>query len=334
MFKLEQQISNKLRTCGETSPGGETPRSPLRDTGEYDTWEIDASEVVVEESLSVGTTAEVFRGSWRGEPVAVKRILRCVCVDPKQLQAFEREVVVLQTARHENLVRLLGVSTRELPLQIITEFCLGGTCFDVLHNSNFEPSWFQRLKMCFDVANAVEYLHDFKPQIIHRDLKSSNLLLAAPVQSRADVPIVKVADFGLSRMKNNPEGGKDSQWGKMTMDVGTFHWMAPEVLTGAFYDEKVDVYSFGMILYEFICRRVPFEEQEPAGAVYLVVQGNRPTLECVPADCPEKYKVLMTTCWNQEPSKRPSFPNIKKWLRILSAEQGFDPQVPNRVVQL
>lgn len=297
-------------------------------------WEIDPADVEVTESLNVGTTAEVFKGFWGAKQVAIKRIHRMVCGNSeKEIRAFEREVSILQSANHQNLVRLMGITTSTLPLQIITEFCKGGTCFDLFHDVDktvkIDLSWFQRLKISFDVANAMEYLHAMRPQIIHRDLKSSNLLLAAPVRNRADIPVVKVADFGLSRIMETP--GKDT---KMTMEVGTWHWMAPEVLTNSDYDEKVDVYSFAMILYEFICRRVPFGEEEPAGAVYQVVQGNRPSLQHVPSDCPEKFSVLMKTCWNHDPSKRPSFPNVKKWLRILSEEQGYDPEAPDRIVQL
>merc|ERR1719261_1542477 len=115
--------------------------------------------------------------------------------------------------------------------------------------------------------------------IIHRDLKSLNLLLAAPVTDSKAVPMVKVTDFGLSRMKDEALG---SQWGPMTMAAGTCHWMAPEVASGKHYDEKADVYSYAMALFEIICREVPFQEKQPQDVVRLVAEGKRPDMEAVP----------------------------------------------------
>merc|ERR1719456_1750376 len=105
----------------------------------------------------------------------------------------------------------------------------------------------------------MDYLHKHRPMIIHRDLKSLNLLLQETVGSPSDTPTVKVSDFGLAKMRDEDAEGS---WGKMTATAGTFHWMAPEVHTGK-YDEKADVYSFAMVLFEIAGREVPFEELEP-----------------------------------------------------------------------
>merc|ERR1719159_1345963 len=153
----------------------------------------------------------------------------------------------------------------------------------------------------------MQYLHAFEPQIIHRDLKSLNLLLAEQVLDESHEPIVKVSDFGLSRMKDSVV---NADWGKMTMAAGTCHWMAPEVFTGTRYDAKVDVYSYAMILFECICREVPFEEEEPATVGPLAVAGSRPDLEAVPPDCPEVFNRLMISCWAHSPDQRPSFVDI------------------------
>merc|ERR1719433_742433 len=153
----------------------------------------------------------------------------------------------------------------------------------------------------------MDYLHKFNPQIIHRDLKSLNLLLSKPVLSSTDIPLVKVSDFGLSRMKDQ---APESEWGKMTIAAGTCHWMAPEVFTGTVYDEKVDVYSYGMILFEIVCREIPFEEEEPAAVGKLTVNGARPDLEAVPPDCPTDLRELMIRCWAQDPKGRPKFDEV------------------------
>mmetsp|Transcript_15389 Transcript_15389/g.34912 ORF Transcript_15389/g.34912 Transcript_15389/m.34912 type:complete len:296 (+) Transcript_15389:85-972(+) len=272
-------------------------------------WEVDPSAIEMLDKVGTGCTAEVFRGIWKGGEVAVKQIdWNKSHMGVKEQRAFDREVAIMPRMSHKNLVRFLGVASKERPFRIITEFCSGGCCFELLHNcDHIELGWDQQLKMSTDVSHAMDYLHKFNPQIIHRDLKSLNLLLQKPVQGRADVPLVKVSDFGLSRMKDQ---ASDADWGKMTIAAGTCHWMAPEVFTGTQYDEKVDVYSYAMILFEIICREIPFEEEEPAQVGTLAAAGARPDLEALPPDCPGTLKDLMIVCWAHDPKKRPAFDAI------------------------
>lgn len=297
-------------------------------------WEIDPIDVQFHEMLDCGSTSEVFRGTFEGAEVAIKRLYNVnrPVMASKAKKAFQREISVLQSVVHENLVRMHGVVSQAQPFMILMEFCRGGSCYDVIHGDikhEFEMSWHQAIKIALDVGSAMCYLHAFNPQIIHRDLKSSNILLVEPIRNRADCPWAKVVDFGLARVIANEKSQE-----KMTMDVGTFHWMAPEVLLENSYDEKVDVYSFAMILYEVICCNVPFGDLEASDAACAAVNGQRPSLEDVPRSCPEKLRMLMTTCWNQEPGRRPSFANVVKWLGLVAAELGFNPEQPGRVVQL
>lgn len=287
----------------------------------FDENEIDPADLELLEKVGTGCTAEVFRGIFRSKDigdceVAVKQIkLNRARISAKERRAFDREVAIMPRIRHENLVKFLGVSSKAWPFRIITEFCAGGCCFELLHNSEeIELTWSQQMKMCMDTALAIDYLHKFNPQIIHRDLKSLNLLLARPVTSSDNVPLVKVSDFGLSRMKDS---APDAEWGRMTIAAGTCHWMAPEVYTGSTYDEKVDVYSYAMILFEIICREIPFEEEEAAAIGQLTVKGERPDLEAVPPDCPDELKDIMIRCWEHAPADRPSFDTIVTNLRAV-----------------
>lgn len=278
-------------------------------------WELDPEDLTLHEKVGAGCTAEVFRGTHRqfGE-VAVKAIdWSKTSVGQKEMRAFDREVAIMKRTAHENLVRFLGVASLTRPFRIVTEFCSGGCLFELLHNhEEIDLTWRQQLKMCSDVADAMHYLHSFRPQIIHRDLKSLNLLLLAPVLGPRDHPIVKVSDFGLSRMK---DAGGD--WGKMTIAAGTCHWMAPEVLIGSSYDERVDVYSFAMIIFEVICREIPFEDEEPSAVGRLTVQGKRPDEAAVPPECPEQLMELMKSCWAHDPRTRPNFEMVVRLLRTI-----------------
>jgi len=284
--------------------------------------EVQPSELNLFEKVGTGCTAEVFRGEFRGKTVAIKHIEWSKLASKEAHQkAFDREAAIMAKVQHENLVQLLGICSIEKPLRVITEFCAGGCCFELLHNhaDDIELQLSQQLKMSIDVAKAMQYLHQFEPQIIHRDLKSLNLLLKSPVLNSNTNPIVKVSDFGLARMKES--SGAD--WGKMTIAAGTCHWMAPEVHHGSNYDNKVDVYSYSMILFEILCREIPFEEEEPASVGGLILKGQRPDLEAVPPDTPRELEALMVKCWDAVPSDRPDFPTILREIyRVVQNAPG------------
>eukprot|EP00930_Biecheleria_cincta_P090120 TRINITY_DN79464_c0_g1_i1.p1 TRINITY_DN79464_c0_g1~~TRINITY_DN79464_c0_g1_i1.p1 ORF type:complete len:314 (+),score=51.36 TRINITY_DN79464_c0_g1_i1:50-991(+) len=291
------------------APPHSASRDGLPDPEDPSAWEIAVDRISLGKQIGQGVTAHVFHGLLDGSrQVAVKQIdWDKSGTGEVEQRAFEREVAVLMRACHESLVQFLGIASLERPLRIITEYCQGGCVFRLLHNQDLDLSWPQKLRICLDVAKAMRYLHEFNPQIIHRDLKSLNLLLTDPVRSSDDMPCIKVSDFGLARIKWQ---APDSSWGKMTRAAGTCHWMAPEVFISHTYDEKVDLYSFAMILFEVICQEIPFEDQNPADIGRLAVKGHRPDLEAVPAECPDCLRALMMSCWRGTPGKRPSFAEV------------------------
>lgn len=272
--------------------------------------EVGKEDLQYFQKIGTGSTADVYLGKYKGQEVAIKQIdWNKSRMGATEQIAFDREVGIMPRVSHPNLVAFFGVTSLEKPFRIITEFCSGGCCFELLHNcEHIELLWPQQLKMCQDVAAAMDYLHAFNPQIIHRDLKSLNLLLATPITNENDVPMLKVSDFGLSRMKDK---APDAEWGKMTIAAGTCHWMAPEVFEGHHYDEKVDVYSYAMILFEILCREIPFEEEEPLAVGGLIMKGVRPDLDAVPPDCPQILRAIMILCWDQVPAQRPSFQDLR-----------------------
>jgi len=281
--------------------------------GPFDVWEVDPANIELLERVGQGGIASVFRGRMQSEEVAVKVIdWNKSQMGVKQQRAFDREVAIMPNISHENLVRFVGVTSLEKPFRIITEFCAGGCCFELLHQRDeLELEWAQQHKMCVDVALAMDYLHKFSPQIIHRELKTMNLLLARPVLKGGDVPIVKVSDFGLSRMRDRSDMHRN-----MNIMAEPFTWMAPELYhKGATYDEKVDVFAYGMILFEIACREIPFEEEEPAAVTKLTTSGMRPDLTAVPPDCPDNFKMLMVDCWAHDAKVRPSFDHVVKALK-------------------
>jgi serine/threonine protein kinase len=193
---------------------------------------------------------------------------------------------------------------------IVTEYCAGSTLFELLHEkTSTRLSWKLRLGFAKDIAQGMAYLHSATPPIIHRDLKSLNLLLSRSITDINSSTTIKITDFGVSRPASAD---------KMTGMMGTCHWMAPEVLSDSIYSLPADVYSFGIVLWEIISRERPYKDLNPTVIPYQVLNiGKRPGMEFVKKNCPEELKKLVTLCWAQNPSDRPTFQQIVELLNTL-----------------
>jgi serine/threonine protein kinase len=181
---------------------------------------------------------------------------------------------------------------------IITELLPRGDLEALLQDKTILLSLVQRMKMAKDAALGMAWLHGSKPTFIHRDLKTANLLIDANFT-------VKVCDFGLSQIKPRGENLRDGAEGAK----GTPLWMAPEVMLGQPFNEKADIYSFGIVLWEILTRSEPFQEFDSFEEFRTAVcyHHRRPV---IPDDAPPKLKRLIERCWHPTPTQRPSFPEI------------------------
>mmetsp|Transcript_19734 Transcript_19734/g.35757 ORF Transcript_19734/g.35757 Transcript_19734/m.35757 type:complete len:345 (-) Transcript_19734:80-1114(-) len=266
--------------------------------------EIQPQDLVMGPTVGAGASAEVYRATWKGQAVAVKMFWNLMPRSHKEMMVLNREVRILAQAQHPNLAQLYGVVIAHgQPLRIVTDFCEGGSLAGLIYDEpTWSLTWDQKLQVCADTASGMVYLH--KQRIIHRDLKSPNLLLNKSIKSVADVPHCKISDFGLAKMRTEPT------MSAMTMAVGTLTWMAPEMFVSPFYNEKVDVYSFSLVLFEVICEEQPFEDVDPNNLQKIVRKGQRPDMEAVPPDCPKQLSDLMVEGWAGEPNDRPPFTYI------------------------
>jgi serine/threonine protein kinase len=212
---------------------------------------IDAKSLRYLRSITedVGATAIVFLAELSDkngrQEVAVKQMR-----DMEDETTIHRELCVLTSVCHDHIVKLYGIVGDAHPLQLCLEYCEGGSLFELLHITYRVPlSWSQRLKILSDTAGAIDQLHSYDPKIVHRDLKSLNILLLRRIQSQNDTPHAKVCDFGFAR---ELEEGAD-----MTKGAGTPQWMAPEVSSSTDYTEAADTFSFAIVAFEVVCRRVP-----------------------------------------------------------------------------
>jgi len=265
--------------------------------------------------IGEGSTATVYLGFLRGHKVAVKEIQ--IESTGSILEIIQRELRVLSKVEHPNILSFVGLVTEAPPLRLCLEYCDGGSLFELLHNHWSTPlSWLQRLKVLLETASAGDYLHNFDPPVIHRDLKSLNLLLLQKVTNEMDNPHIKLADFGFARCFD----------ATMTQGAGTSHWRAPEVSSGTDYTEKADIFSFAMIAYEVVCRHVPFENLDSAHASVQIQKGVRPELEiaCASLKVPEGLIPLISRCWDQDPMLRPSFHDIRQEVSKVATQMPDD----------
>lgn len=282
-------------------------------------WELNPGDLEIIDTVGHGSTSHVYSAKLGGHLVAVKEIAE---VDESTLLAVRRELQVMTRTDHPHLLRFIGLVSLTPPLRLCLEYCSGGTLFDLLHNFWDIPiSWKQRLKILVDVASAMKYLHGFRKQIIHRDLKSLNIFLTQQVVDENSVPDVKIADFGFARIREQIAGQRQQEWPTLTRGAGSMHWMAPEVYSGTRYHEKADTFSFSIVTYEVICRHMAFEDLDPESAGEQISMGYRPaTDDLVPMDTPPKLFELMKSCWDQQPEQRPNFTAIHGELLEIQQE--------------
>lgn len=203
-----------------------------------------ASDLVQGRLLGRGFFGEVFLVTHKetNERMVLKELYR---VDEDAQLNFLKEVAVMRSLYHDNVLHFIGVLYKDKKLHLLTEFISGGTLKELIHDMSSVLSWERRVNLARDISSGMTYLHSM--DIIHRDLNSQNCLV------KEDGTVV-VADFGLARIispnrKISPNGKKRDRRKRYTV-VGNPYWMAPEMMKGKKYDEKVDLFSFGIVLCE------------------------------------------------------------------------------------
>ncbi|CAI0410676.1 unnamed protein product [Linum tenue] len=258
------------------------------------------SELVVREKIGEGSFGTVHRAEWRGSEVAVK-ILAEQDFHPEHLKEFLAEVAIMKRLRHPNIVLFMGAVTHPPHLSIVTEYLSRGSLHKLLHKpeARLMLDERQRLNMASDVAKGMNYLHQLRPPIVHRDLKSPNLLVDSTYT---------VCDFGLSRPKANTYLSSKTA-------AGTPEWMAPEVLRNEQSNEKSDVYSFGVVLWELATLQQPWKDLKQAQVIGAV--GFKGQKLQIPDNINPGVAALIEACLANDPSHRPSFSYIVEALQKL-----------------
>eukprot|EP00898_Chlorokybus_atmophyticus_P001190 jgi/Chlat1/2071/Chrsp17S02771 len=302
----------------------EQPKQPSRPR---EPWEIDYGDLKLTRNIGGGAYGQVHLASWRHTDVAVKKLGAAwgpdagghslgAAFSAESVALFRKEVGIMCRMRHPNVVMFIGACIAPPDLCLVTEYCPRGSLYDVMARARAGSTsldWARRLNMATDAALGMHYLHSSQPPVIHRDLKSPNILVDRHWH-------VKVCDFNLSRLM-------EASHIPASNNLHSPRWMAPEVLKGEKYNRAADVFSFGVILWELLTLEVPWGEFSNNWQIMHAVAEQQDRLT-IPTTCEPAfrglpaYSALIRACWARNPRARPTFDAIVAALKKIQDESG------------
>ncbi|CAG5122453.1 unnamed protein product [Candidula unifasciata] len=299
---------------------------------------IQLESVEMGQRLGGGVFGDTHLAKWNEMTVTVKRLT--IAIHSNQLTSetmdwMKDEVWFLSRQRHRNIVCILGLCLDgRLPF-LLAEYVIGECLKDFLKVNGQLLTWPQRTRLCGQVADGMAFLHSTKPPIIHRDLRCGNLFLS-------DNDLVKVADFGLTKllqpMREHCQNDDCCCQRQLSACPAARRWTSPELLThpctkegeSSIISTACDVYSFGMVMWEMVMFKDPFDEIATETEVTEIVRnGGRPDVPPT-ADMMPQFKDLMKTCWDQRPSFRPPFKQVAVKLKeLIGAARTYQKHLNN-----
>ena len=296
---------------------------------------LESSSLEIINLLGEGAYGKVHKAKLQGDIVALKE-LKVDEANPdskKIFQEFQTEAYTMSLLNHPNIVRFYGVMLN--PPRMIIQYIDGTDLFQFLHpNTNLHSNetnsieqnnfpWENRILIAFHIAQGLHYLQSINPPVVHRDLRSPNIFITKDFHA-------VIGDFGLARVVLH---------GSIGGALRTWQWLAPEIFDNfaEFYDQKTDIYSFGIILWELSSIKIPFDEfrktndgskvQDMDIKKRILSEHLRPT---IPKETPKEFAELICKCWSGDPLKRPSTIQIIHGLIKLSKKYKINlPELSN-----
>lgn len=292
-----------------------------------DGWEIEFQDLEFTEPIGKGTSGSVFAGLYKGQAVAIK-VLSTSNIE-QELIEFKKEFEILRNLNSEYMIKFYGAVVEKY-LMMVMELCEKGSLYDVLLKTPKDVTWIKATSFARDMAEGLAVLHSHDPPIIHRDMKSLNLLVTKDWRC-------KICDFGLSRLQE----GDLKTMGRL---CGTFHFAGPEVFKGGVATDKFDVYSMGIVLWELLNTVAtgkyaqPYAEYSFTIDYQVIVQTSQGLRPSVPVGSQMDFVELFQTCVVGEPEMRPSArevaDEIKKWKKMIDTDQNeFLMRLTNKVIE-
>lgn len=288
------------------------------------------------QAIGRGAMGDVIKARYFGTMVVCKRMRRDH-ITATSIARFRDEMELMAGLRHPNVVQLIGASWDNCSnLCLVMEYLENGDVHSVLHSrlgANF--TWADPLlKMAIDVVQGMLYLHSLESPVVHRDLKSVNIMCSATFGC-------KVGDFGLSRRYKRARSrrrsrsrrsqrststdhgsvdgeecdGPDETIDALTTLVGTPFWLAPEIIRSERYGPAADVYSFGIVLTELESRQTPYHDVRETGLRVLMRIAHHRLRPTLPTTCAPVRRSLIKDCWHDDPVRRPTFAQVLERLQ-------------------
>lgn len=282
----------------------------------YGVQEIDFSEIVLSEMIGMGGFGQVHRGFWKSQEVAVKVARTDTDEDLDQIvSTVTQEASLFSLLAHENIINCFGACLVKPNICLVLEYARGGPLSRVLANKRMGLPPNVLVDWAYQIAEGMDYLHERAViPIIHRDLKSSNILIDELVDNNDyNGKVLKITDFGLAREVYHTT--------RMSA-AGTYAWMAPEVIKSSVFSKRADIWSYGVVLWELLTGEVPYRGINSLAVAYGVAV-NKYTLP-IPTTCPGEFADILTACWNCDPHQRPTFSDILDTLKVIIASSFIE----------
>ncbi|CAK4608392.1 hypothetical protein LEN26_013732 [Aphanomyces euteiches] len=290
---------------------------------------LQADEVVCSIKIGEGDSGVVYKGTYRGSTVVEKRLkMPSSQISESMEKALQKVATRMSSLRHPNTVLFMGVCLRDQEFCIVSEYCSRGSLYDILRryqlrsesgfldDKSTQLHWSLRCRLALGAARGLLYLHSASPPLVHGQLTSLNILVD-------DSWNAKLGDFGTQKVSQAISTHSEAR--RKAPRTRLPYWTAPEVFkegqdsveTTGTTPQGLDVYSFGIILWELATCETPYETFQTYEELRrFVLTGQRPSVK--PGSCPMGWAQLMTKCWSQKPQRRPAAAEIVATLEELS----------------